>query len=100
MTVVGYPVRTDAEIDAMYEAESARIWEEQNMQTDTEKLKLAARSLTWAAEDFDKCCDYVNEAAEELVDTPEGDKVASVLGEMEILLKEMREMAGKWGADN
>ena len=93
MTVIGYPIQN---IDAMYEAESARMWEEQNMPTDTEMLHLAAKSLRLAATDLDTTCDLVNEAAEAIVDTPEGDKIASILGEMENILKDLREMAEKW----
>lgn len=93
MTVIGYPMQN---IDAAYEAESARIWEEQNRQTDTEMLRLASKSLRLAADDLDSTCDLVNEAAEAVVDTPEGDKIASILGEMKSILKGLREMAEKW----
>lgn len=93
MTVIGYPMQN---IDAAYEAESARIWEEQNRQTDTELLRLASKSLRLAADDLDSTCGLVNEAAEAVVDTPEGDRIASILGEMESILKGIREMAEKW----
>ena len=95
MTMVGYPA---ADVGAMYEAESARIWEAMNMPTDTELLKLSAKSLGYAIEDFDTSCDLVNEAAEMLVDTPEGDQVASILSEMEVLLKSMKDLRDKWRA--
>ena len=78
------------DIGAMIEARTAREWEEQNMTADGATLKLAARSMQYAVDELDKTLDLVNEAAEILVDTPEGDRVASYLNDMENTLTELR----------
>ena len=60
--------------------------------TKTELMGCAARAMRFAVEDLDKACDEVNEAAETLVDTPDGDRISSVLAEMEKILKEIKDM--------
>ena len=82
----------------MVEEATAQEWEKLNMPTDGETLRMAAKSLGFAIEELDNAADSVNEAAETLVDTPEGDRVASVLGEMETLLSTLRDYQKKWGA--
>lgn len=83
-------------VDLIAEKEAAKAWEELNMPTDTETLHQAAKSLGYAIEDLDTSLDLVNEAAELLVDTPEGDRVSSLLQEMESALKDLRGMQRKW----
>jgi len=88
---------SDQELDRMYEAAIADEWEEQNRDSvDGETLRQAARSIRLAIEDFDTSCDLVNEASELLVDTPEGDRISSVLDDMEKILDSMKEMQRKW----
>ncbi len=88
----------DWQLDLMYESESARMWEEQNTPTDGEKLRLAGKSLDYAISDLNEGCDRVNEAAELLVDTPEGDRVVSILDDMKKVLKDLAEMRDAWRA--
>ena len=88
----------DWQLDRMYEGESSKAWEAQNTRTDGETLRQAAKSLDYAIGELDDACDSVNEAAEALVDTPEGDRVRSILDEMEEVLKSIREMQEKWRA--
>ena len=84
---------TDWELDRMVEQAAADEWEAQNAPAaDGAKLKQAARSIRLAAEDLDKTLDLINEAAELLVDTPEGDKVASYLNDGENVLAELRKL--------
>ena len=84
-------------VAVMVEESAAREWENQNMPTDGETLRQAAKSLGYAIEELDVAADDVNEAAETLIDTPEGDRVASVLAEMEILLKDLKKFHEEWG---
>ena len=84
-------------VAVMVEEAAAREWENQNMPTDGETLRQAAKSLGYAIEELDVAADDVNEAAETLIDTPEGDRVASVLAEMEILLKDLKKFHEEWG---
>lgn len=94
-------LETDRELDRMYEAAAAQDWEEQTAtkKADSEMLKLSARSLGWAIEELDNSADFVNEAAENLVDTPEGDRVSSILADMETMLAELRKLKKKFGGE-
>lgn len=82
----------------MIEDAAAQEWERLNAPTDVETLRQAAKTLGHAINELDEVSDCVNEAAEALVDTPEGDRVASILSEIESLLKEMKEYKQKWEA--
>lgn len=84
------------DVGIMVEEQAAKEWERLNAPTDTEMLHLAAKSLGYAIGDLDTSCDLVQEAMESLLDTPEGDRVASALTEMESILKELKELQGKW----
>ena len=88
----------DWQLDLMVGAESSKLWRQLNTETDGETLRQAARSLRFVIEDLDTACDNVNEAAETLVDTPEGDRVRSILDDMEKVLEELKTMEKKWGA--
>ena len=80
-------------VDLMIEREVAKLGEEQTMPAvDGETLRLAARSVRWAVEELDKAADFVNEAAETLVDTPQGDRVASILNDMETMLTNLKQL--------
>lgn len=78
----------DRKIQEMYEAK--------DVPADSELLRMASKSIRLAIEDMDTSMELVNEAAEELVDTPDGDRIASILGEMEGLLKDLKDMQSKW----
>ena len=81
------------DIGAMIDARNAREWEEQNMpNADGAKLTLAARSMRYAVDELDKTLDLINEAAELLVDTPEGDRIVSYLNDGENVLAELRKL--------
>ena len=84
---------TDMELDRMVEQAAADEWEAQNAPAaDGEILRLAARSMQYAVDELDKTLDLINEAAEILKDTPEGDKVASYLADGENVLAELRSL--------
>ena len=77
----------------MYERQSEQMWEEQNAPViDGETLRQVDRSLRFAIEELDKACDDANEVCEILADTPFGDRVASVLHDMEDLLCDLKTM--------
>ena len=78
----------DRKIQEMYEAK--------DVPADSELLRMASKSIRFAIEDMDTSMELVNEAAEELADTPDGDRIASILGEMEGLLKDLKDMQSKW----
>ena len=85
------------ELDAMKERMDAKTWEKLNTPTDGETLRQAAKSLGYAIDELDGAADSVNEAVEALLDTPEGDRIASVLAEMETVLKDLKKMQKAWG---
>lgn len=85
MIMRGYPM-TDRELDAAYEAESARIWEQQQPtesrpieQCDFEQLNSAHSALVVALSDFDSIENFIDEAMAAIHDTPESDKLASII---------------------
>ena len=88
----------DWQLDLMRESESAAMWEKLNAPTDKETLREGAKSLGQAIYELDGACDFVDDAAELLADTPEGDKVRSILDDMEHILKDLKSMREKWGA--
>ena len=83
---------TDLELDRAVEQAAANEWEKQNTQTDGERLRMAARSMRFAIDELDKTLDLINEAAEALVDTPEGDRVASYLNDGENVLTDLKKL--------
>ena len=87
----------DWQLDLMRESESEKKWEKLNTPTDGETLRQGAKSLGYAINELDEACDCVNEAAEMLVDTPEGDRVRSILDDMEAILKGLKSMCREWG---
>ena len=86
------------DVAIMIEEAAAQEWERLNTPTDGETLRQAAKSLGYAINELDEAADCVNEAAETLTDTPEGDRIRSILDEMETLLKDMKEYKTKWEA--
>ena len=81
----------------MIEEAAAQEWERLNKPTDGETLRMAARSLGFAIDELDSAADSVNEAVELLADTPEGDRLASTLEEMESILKTLKGFQKEWG---
>lgn len=68
--IQGYPM-TGAEIDTMYEAESARIWEELNAPDEYDKqMKEAALAFSAAVNLIDKAEDELSAAVSDLWETP------------------------------
>lgn len=79
------------DVDAMIEARNAAEWEAQTAPViDGETARQAGMLLRMTAEELDKTLDLLNEAAEALVDTPDGDRISSMLSEMEDRLSEIR----------
>lgn len=85
----------DTNIDLMIEQAIDAEWERLN-RPDGETLRQAAKCLNRAIEGLDRAADDVNEASETLVDTPAGDRVASILHDMEDLLCDLKSMANAY----
>ena len=87
--VIGYaygqsPTYTAADIDQMYEAESARIWEELNAPDPNEsKYRAAAGSLKKAAEALNAVLDNLAQGVEDAAGLPLSDKIAFYLNDFE-----------------
>lgn len=89
MMMIGYPAQ---DVDAMVEAASAEKWEKSQPQNaDADAKNRAAKFIDYAITELDAVCDLINEAAEILLDTVEGDRVASLFDDGERLLKELKE---------
>ena len=83
---------TDLELDRAVEQAAAKEWEEQNAQADGKRLRMAANSMRYAVDHLDKTLDLISDAAEALADTPEGDRVASYVDEIENVLTDLKKM--------
>ena len=67
------------------------------MPTDGAILRNAAKALNFACYELDNACESLQEGCELLSDTPEGDKVKSLLDELETVLKDVKRMRKEWG---
>ena len=80
--IVGYacgqsPTYTDADIDQMYEAEAARIWEELNApDPNEEKYHAAAESLKKAIEAMNAVLEHLSQGEDDAEGLPLSDKIA------------------------
>lgn len=82
---------TDAQLDAMVEAENARIWKELNR--DDPKAQEARRKLLAAVGLVKQAEALVADAAEAVEHTPETDRIASLNIDLEDIENAMREQA-------
>lgn len=84
------------QVQEMYEAESARIWEDLNAPDPYEKLLIrAGKRLKTAISKLELAISDVMDASSELQDIPEGDKVESYvtsLEEIECDLKKLKDL--------
>lgn len=91
--VIGYPVQADQEIDLMYEAESAKIWEQQNSHDEVwDKALNAVGYLNVVEEHMDKGLDSLLFANEEMTGTNEDYKIGGLIERYEELLCDIRSM--------
>lgn len=85
------------QVDAMWEAESARIWEEMNAPDPYEnQMQTAAKSLKEAIDRLKKGTDLVAEAANDLQGTPMECLVASFTDQLEDLTNGLRQLQEKY----
>ena len=88
---------TGWQVDAMWEAESARIWEEMNAPDPMEgKMISAASALANAIQHLDKATDWVAEAAYDLTGSPMEHVVGSFEEQMESILRELKALKEKY----
>ena len=86
------------QVQAMYGAESARIWEEMNAPDPCERQLIeAAASLQVAVKHLDKATDWLAEAASELMGTPMEDVVNSYTLQLENFLCDLKKLREKYG---
>ena len=77
---------TGLEVQALKEAEDARIWEELNAPDIYEKqMEDSAREMRLAVQMIDKAEDYLTDAVYAVEDTPMEDRVTSLLNDLEDL---------------
>ena len=84
---------TDAQLDAMKEAEDARIWEELNREDP--QTKAAVEKLEMAIDLLERVEKLLQDAAEDVEDTPETDRVAALNMDAEQLEISVRVQAGR-----
>ena len=89
---------TARQIDELYEAESARIWEELNAPDPCEEqMKAAAKWLKEAVESLNTATDWVADAACELMGTPMESIANNYCEKMEEILFGIRKLQEKYG---
>jgi len=92
MTMVGYPIQTDAEIDAMYESELARSWEEENAEPETSFRSIdsidsmirieAFAPLSGADFTLGLILEEIEKAMDKIPATTQGDRLAAMYDEL------------------
>ena len=88
---------TGLEVQAMKEAEDARIWEELNTPDPAEKpMKEAAVDLKSAEILLDSCMNYLGSAIASLNGTPMEAKVGSYLDDIEKIWWDIKRLAEKY----
>jgi hypothetical protein len=96
MMEIGYP-RTGAVIDRQYKTIPGPKWSEPVRVLDGETIRQVDQALRFATEELDKACDSMNEAAVLLEDFPDGDRLQSLLHDMEKLLAEAKAKQQEYG---
>ena len=83
----------DWQLDAMYEAESERMWADQNAPDPCEdRLITSARQLSCAYTNMGDVLSWIDTAANTLKDTPMEAKVRSLLDDLEKLNDEIHSL--------
>ena len=94
--VTGYP-QTDREIDLMYEAESARMWEEQNSRDGAwDKMLDSVGFINVALEHLDKATDSLVGAKDAVDGIPAEYRVGSLLDDFENLVCDLKALRQKF----
>ena len=83
----------DATLDAMIEAENARIWEELNKEDP--KAQAAATKLRLVLDLIERAESVVLDAADDVEHTPETDRIASINIDLENVENAIREQIGR-----
>ena len=85
---------TGYEVQALKEAEDARIWEELNAPDEYEKqMEDASREMRLAIEGLLKAEDYLADAVAAVCGTPMEDRVASLLNDVEDIYFDIKVLA-------
>lgn len=89
MMEVGYP-RTGAVIDQKYKTIASPKWVERTPEISRETMLKAAHVVKFAAIDLNSCCEMMSLVVQKLWDTPEGNRMAAIQGDLEKLLTELK----------
>jgi len=89
MMEVGYP-RTGAVIDQKYKTIASPKWVERTPEISRKSLRKVAKAVKFAAIDLNSCCEMMNLVVQKLWNTPEGNRMASIQGDLEKLLTELK----------
>ena len=104
MIITGYPMK-NAALDAAYEAESARMWEEQQIQEepvhemrklDEEETVNAYAGCALAVSCFDHTLNWIAETIDRAKGTAEADKLASIYDQLSDLRFETNKIKEVW----
>jgi len=68
-----------------------RMYEDTADEDECETLREAHQALGFAVESMDSALDSIQEAAEALEDTPDGDRIMSILNDLEGYLKQLEQ---------
>lgn len=96
--ITGYPI-TDRELDLAYENESAKLWESLQPETQQitscsfDKLNDAYAALQIVLSDFTSIENYIDEAMAAIKDTPESDKLGSIIESSNDLRVEVKKIS-------
>ena len=89
--VTGYP-QTDREIDLMYEAESERMWEEQNHDADWDRAIESCGYINAALEHLEKVGKLLEKARDEVDGLPGEYRIGSLIESFEDLECELEKI--------
>ena len=101
---IGYPVK-DAQLDAMYQAETSRIWEAQQIQATVpvmrklskEELADVSATVQVATDCFKHGLDFLSEGIDKVSGSADADKLASLYDQITDLRYEVEKIRKGWG---
>lgn len=101
---IGYPVK-DAQLDALYQAETSRIWNEQQIQAavpvmrklSKEELADVSATVQVATDCFKHGLDFLSEGIDKVSGSADADKLASLYDQMADIRYEVEKIRKGWG---
>lgn len=101
---IGYPVK-DAQLDALYQAETSRTWNEQQIQAavpvmrklSKEELADVSATVQVATDCFKHGLDFLSEGIDKVSGSADADKLASLYDQMADIRYEVEKIRKGWG---